>query len=274
MPEGDTIHNVALAMRPLVVGAPLAALHLPTGDVGLAEGTAGRAVEAHGKHLLISFAAPDAPLRMLRVHLGMNGEWHRYRVGERWRRSPRDTPHVALTAGDWVLVCFQPAQCVLYDRARDLARDPAFAGLGPDLLDPATALPEVLARARAPEHADRAVADVLLDQRVAAGIGNVYKSEVLFIERVDPFRALRELSDETLSRLYERAVALLSANVGGGPRVTAGSRAPFGQTSPGGLRHWVYRRAGRPCPRCRTPIRSAPQGPQVRMTYWCPRCQR
>lgn len=273
MPEGDTIHSVARAMRPLVVGAPIQALQLPTGDVPVAPETRGLAVEARGKHLFVTFGAPGETPRVLRVHLGMNGEWHRYRDGERWRKSPHDTPHLVLTTDRWVLVCFQPAQHALYTRAEDAARDRAVAALGPDLLGPDLDLDVVLARARAPAHAERAVADVLLDQRVAAGIGNVYKSEVLFIARVDPWSPVGALSDEALRALYRLAAELLAKNVGVGARVTAVERAPHGQPLHGGLRHWVYRRAGRPCPRCRTLIRSAPQGPQVRTTYWCPRCQ-
>ena len=107
---------------------------------------------------------------------------------------------------------------------------------------------------------------MLLDQRIASGIGNVYKSELLFIERVAPLAALRDTPDSVLSALYTRAHVLLRANLGGGPRVTRfeGGRAG---------RLWVYRRAGAPCLRCNTPIVGAPLGRSLRSTYWCPRCQ-
>jgi endonuclease-8 len=273
MPEGDTIHKVALALRPHVAGVPIRALRLPHGDVPMAAGTRGVAVKARGKHLIVTFGAPGAPPRVLRTHLGMNGSWHRYRPGERWRKSPSDTPHVAIHTDDWVLVCFQPAQCVLYQHPGDLERDPAIADLGPDLLGPGLDLDVVLARARVARNAARAVAEVLLDQRVAAGVGNVYKSEVLFLERVDPWAPVGAIPDLVIRAVYARAAALLAANVHDGARVTAPERAPFGHRLPPGLRHWVYRRAGHPCPRCRAPIAGRPQGPQVRMTYWCPSCQ-
>lgn len=260
MPEGDTIHKLASALAPRLVGRRLVrfrARHDPELDL------AGRLVEgvrAHGKHL---FVALDGGLE-LRSHLGMHGSWHRYAPGERWKRPERQASLVLATDED-VLVCFLAAEVELLRagslRARDVER-----GLGPDLAADGCDLDEVLLRARARVGGDTLVVDVLLDQRVAAGIGNVYKSEVLFLEEVAPRTPAAVLDDGVLRRLYERARELLRANLRGGPRVTRPQQDGAGEL-------WVYRRAGRPCHRCAAPIATQRLGRGRRSTYWCPRCQ-
>jgi endonuclease-8 len=161
-------------------------------------------------------------------------------------------------------VCFDAPRAELID-ARAEPLHPALAGLGPDLAagppDPAT----VLARMRAGERDESSVAEVLLDQAAVAGLGNAYRSEVLFVERVDPFAPVRDLPDEALVRLVATGSRLLRANLGGGPR----------STLPGGLGRglWVYGRASRPCRRCGSAIRSVLTGARPRRLYWCPSCQ-
>jgi endonuclease VIII len=274
VPEGDTLHRTADGLRPYLVGRPVTAAR--SGGPGAVPQTARlvgstvTAVEAIGKNLLIRF---DNGLE-LRTHLRMNGSWHRYRPGERWRRPPARARLVLEVPGA-VAVCFDAPVVELFEtRAEGLHA--ALARLGPDLLaeDFATAggAAEALRRLRDPARADRSIAEALLDQRSLAGIGNVYKSEILFIERVDPWARVRDLDDASVSRLIATARQLLVANADprrGPERVTTGGdRAAAGQPL------WVYGRAGRPCRRCGTLIGRRRQGRDLpRLTYWCPRCQ-
>jgi endonuclease-8 len=170
----------------------------------------------------------------------------------------------------WVFVCFNAKEIEV---AREMPRQ--LARLGPDLLAPAAGsdidgeLQSIVARARSRE---AALGEILLDQRVASGIGNVYKCESLFLEQLDPWRLAGTVDDATLARLFRRAQHLMSDNFAhGGWRVTTNRSA--GRTL-GRDRHWVYRRKGRPCYRCNTAIDSRLQGTQARMTYWCSECQR
>jgi endonuclease-8 len=273
MPEGDTLHRTADGLRPYLIGRPVTAARangpgaIP--QVQRLVGATVTEVEAIGKNLLIRF---DTGLE-LRTHLRMNGSWHRYRPGERWRR-PAARARLVLEVPGAVAVCFDaPVVELLEVRAERL--HPALAALGPDLLAPdfePTGAAEALRRLRDLARADRAIAQALLDQRALAGIGNVYKSEVLFIERVDPWAPVGKVPDEALTRLVATAHRLLVANAdrrGGPERVTTGrARAADGQPL------WVYGRAGRPCRRCGTLIASRRQGTELpRLTFWCPRCQ-
>ncbi|HVM18528.1 MAG TPA: zinc finger domain-containing protein, partial [Egibacteraceae bacterium] len=147
-----------------------------------------------------------------------------------------------------------------------LERDPSVAALGPDALDEETDLSE--AGRRLQQRGDWTIGEALLDQRVLAGVGNVYKSEVLFIHRVDPWTPVAEVPGEVRDQLLATAERLLKDNVRDG--AVARTTTPPG-TSTGRL--FVYGRARRPCARCATPIRRARQGEQARLTYWCPRCQ-
>jgi endonuclease-8 len=213
-----------------------------------------RSVEARGKHLLVRF--DDG--RVLHTHLQMSGSWHVSPSPGRWR-GPAHQVRALIEVPGAVAVCFRaPVVELLWER--DLARHPRLAALGPDLCAPHVDLDDVLARAaRLPAETEVGVA--LLDQRVASGIGNVYKSETLFARRVDPFAPLAALVPDARRALWATASELLRRNLDGGPRVTA----------PGGLA--VYGKAGRPCPRCGSPIRSRRQGESARTTYWCPGCQ-
>jgi endonuclease-8 len=197
----------------------------------------------------------------IRTHLRMNGSWHRYRPGERWRR-PAGRARLVIEVPGAVAVCFDaPVVELLEVRAESL--HPSLGQLGPDLLDPQFDADEALRRLRDPSRAGLTIGEALLDQRALAGIGNIWKNETLWTERVSPFARVGALDDETVARLIETARRLLLASVGATPGVVRGA----------GARN-VYGRTGRPCPRCRTPIASAQQGTEIpRTTYWCPTCQ-
>jgi endonuclease-8 len=214
-------------------------------------------VESQGKNLLIRFSNGLE----LRTHLRMNGSWHRYRPGERWRRA-EGRARVVLEVPGAVAVCFDAPVAELFEiRAEHL--HPSLSRLGPDLLDPAfddEHVAEAVRRLRDPGRAAMSVSEALLDQRALAGIGNIWRNETLFAERIDPFVAVADLDDATLERLVRRSRELLRASAAVAP-----GRGPMR----------VYGRAGRPCPRCGTMIRSGPtSGDLPRTTYWCPRCQR
>lgn len=268
MPEGDTIHKLANAMRPALEGCPVTTLQLgDRGDVALAAGTRVASVEALGKHLLIGLG--DA--WVLRTHLGMNGSWHRYRPGEPWRRSA-SSAGVVLGVSDAVFVCFGPRHAELFPRAA-LADHPLLTRLGPDLLGPHLDLDRVVARARAAASGSGAVGELLLDQSVACGLGNVYKSELLFIHSVHPWHPASVLSGDTLRGLYRDARALMRRNLGPGRRITTLLAPPGHRPRPKQSPTWVYRRARRPCLVCGAPVETGQLGEMARATYWCPRCQ-
>jgi endonuclease-8 len=258
VPEGDTLHRTAAGLAPHLVGRPVtAARALPGGaQVGRVIGATVEAVEAVGKNLLIRF---DNGLE-LRTHLRMNGSWHRYRPGERWRRSP-SRARLVLEVPGAVAVCFDAPVVELFE-TRAAAIHPTLRAVGPDLLDETWGVQdaaEARRRLRDPARAGMTISEALLDQRAVAGIGNIWRNETLFAERVDPFVPVRDLDDATLDRLIATARRLLRASAG---------------VAPGRAAMHVYRRTGRPCPRCGTRIRSAPiRAGLPRTTYWCPSCQ-
>jgi endonuclease-8 len=269
VPEGDTLFRTAAGLRPYLVGRTVTAARTGgPGAVPQVSRIVGReitAVEALGKNLLIRF---DNGLE-LRTHLRMNGSWHRYRPGERWRR-PAGRARLVLEVPGAVAVCFDaPVVELLEQRAEGL--HPSLGRLGPDLLAADFDADEALRRLRDPVRATMAIGEAIIDQRALAGVGNVYKSELLWIDGVSPFAPVAELDDATLRRLVETGRRLLLANSAArrGPErvTTAGDRG-----APGPL--YVYGRTGRPCRRCRTPIASAQQGTEIpRTTYLCPTCQ-
>jgi endonuclease-8 len=269
MPEGDTLARTAAGLRPYLNGRIVNAARAqgpgPVPQVHRLIGQRIDGVDAQGKNLLIRF---DGGLE-LRTHLRMHGSWHRYRPGERWRRPPARARLVLEVDGS-VAVCFDAPVVELFEQ-RTEALHPSLSRLGPDLAKPEFDASEALARLRHPERADTDIAVALLDQRVMAGIGNVYKSEILWIEQVSPFALVRDLDDATLDRLIATARRLMLENVDArrGPErvTTAGDRG-----APGPV--YVYGRGGRPCRRCSTPIASREQGQDLpRLTYWCPVCQ-
>ena len=263
MPEGDTIHTIARVMRPDLVGRALLEVELRQRAAPWGPGAVGTSCEAIGKHLVLGFDAPSSGPRTVRVHLGMKGSWHRYRPGENWHVGAHRR-RVVLRTAEWVFVCFDAKEV-------DSTRRPAVHHLGPDLLAPEPSFDVIVARARA-AGADLALGELLLAQTVACGIGNVYKCEALFLAGLDPWRPSGSLDDARLEALYRLAQALMQDNLerGGWRTTTRASPVP---TRPAEHRHFVYRRANRPCLRCGALVMSRLQGEQARMTYWCPRCQ-
>jgi endonuclease VIII len=273
MPEGDTLFRTAQVLRRALVGEEIRQARGRPGGAQLERLVGARvlSVVSRGKHLLIAL---DGGLT-LHSHLGMTGSWHRYAPGERWRR-PASGMVALLETDRQVAVCFDaPVVELLQDRA--LGLHPALAGLGPDLLDESFDLESALARLQDARRATLSIGEALLDQRAVAGLGNVYRSEILFIERVDPFSPVGALAKTRLLRLLQLGRELLRANTGGGDRVTMPDALGAVPGASAGLRRsaerWVYGRAGRPCRRCGTLIRSASLGQPPRRVYWCPSCQ-
>lgn len=260
MPEGDTIHKVAAAMAPELEGRKLRGGRLREVPGAPLAGRIVSDVGVHGKHLFIELDNAQ----VLRTHLGMTGSWHRYAPGERWQRPSRQAS-VVLETDDDVFVCFNASETVLM-RARGARHKDIAARLGPDLLGDAPDFNEILRRARV-KPATMIASDLMLDQTIASGIGNVYKSEVLFIHRVHPTTAVSELDDATILELFVTAARLLKSNLGGGARVTRFCNDGAGH-------RWVYNRAGKPCLECETPVVHTRTGRHQRGTWHCPRCQR
>lgn len=268
MPEGDTVHKLARALRSRLEGEPIAGLwRCEHGDAPVLAGARVREVAALGKHLLVALAPRNGgPDRVLHVHLGMNGRWRRVEPGARRAGGER----LRIETEQDGFACLRAPVVELLRRV-ELPGHPALARLGPDLLAGELELDVVVERARRRDAAT--AADLLLDQTVACGLGNVYKSELLFLERIAPRAAPRTLADERLRALYRRGRELLLANLGGWPRTTT-RPLPADEPWPAGApRLWVYERHGRPCLRCGSWLRVDRQGPLARPTYWCPRCQ-
>ena len=270
MPEGDTIYRIAEVMRRTLRDDEIVAARGRAGGAQLerVEGARVATVSTRGKHLLIGF---DNGLT-LHTHLQMDGTWHRYHTGERWRLSP-DEAVAVLETGSAVAVCFGAPTVELIE-TRALPLHPVLSKLGPDLLDPEADLDEALRRLHASHDP---IAEALLDQRIAAGIGNVYRSEVLYVCGQDPFAIAADLTDDRMTELLTTARDLLAANTRGGERVTISdaSGAPPDASSAGSRsrERWVYRRTGRPCRRCGAQVRSRDLGALPRRLYWCPGCQ-
>jgi len=269
VPEGDTIFRAARSLARWLEGRTITAARSQRLKVP-AERLVGQTVErveARAKHLLIRFSEGD----VLHTHMRMTGSWHLYAAGERWRK-PSWLARVVLEARDRVAVCFD-APVVELLAAGEEDRHPALAGLGPDVLVDPFDVGEVVRRARR-QSPGRAVGEVLLDQRVVSGIGNIYRCESLFLARLRPQAALSALDDDVLAALVVQASLLMRANLAPAQGFDRRFGPTGGPSGPGGPRGpWVYGRAGRPCYRCRTTIRTARLGDPVRDLWWCPACQ-
>lgn len=294
MPEGDTLFRIARALEP-VVGGRIVTFALPRAPHALHRFLGGnvKAIKARGKFLQIGLEARDGAPYTLVTHLRMNGLWHLYRAGERWRRGEsRAVVILGVERHDrvpLVAVCFEAPVVRLIAGDHDLEID----ALGPDLLGTTFDSAEALRRLRA--CGDLTLGEALLNQRALAGIGNVYKSELLFDQRLDPWKYVSSYEDATLEALLERAREVLLANVAdvkpGRPYdyvrtvaripiatpLGANSRAGRGCAAGKSIAPWtiaVYRRGGEPCYVCATPIARRLQGDAQRSTYWCPQCQK
>lgn len=252
MPEGDSIRHVAARLAPVLEGAALRSFEAPSlRGPRPALGPPIASVDAVGKHLVIGFG-DDVHVR---VHLGMTGSWHLYRADER-RRVPGRLVRLTVGTDEWSAVCIQ-APTVSSSRRADEGID----HLGPDLSDDTPDIDAALDRMARRCDGRVQTADALLDQRIACGVGNVFKSEICNACAVDPFVPVVELSSDRRRELLQTAHRFLVANRSPGPR----------RTVPGGLA--VYDRVSRGCRRCGGPVSSAPQGPDRRVTYWCTGCQ-
>ncbi len=265
MPEGDTIFRTAEVLRAALVGRRITAARTQprpglrrVPDLSRLIGAMVVTVEARGKHLLIGF---DNGLTV-RSHLRMSGSWHRYHPGEPWHRPLRQASAI-LETSESVAVAFNTPVVELLSES-DLRRSRALTMLGPDLLSSDFDVDEAMSRCR--ERDAEELGNVLLDQRAVAGIGNVYKSEVAFLEGLDLWAPVAAFEDSELINALRTARRLLQANFRGGARITTGSPVR-------GQALWVYGRAGRPCRRCGTQIQVRRQGDLARQTYWCSYCQ-
>jgi len=244
MPEGDALQRVARSLQVLVGERLEAVSPNPRGlETGVARAVNGRVlqrVEAVGKNLLLHF---DGGV-VVHSHLRTSGRW---RVRRRSVKEWRGAPWLVLRSSEWEATQWNGP-------VLELGRG-AVGRLGPDLLAPGTGLRDVVARLRGLDQS-RLVGDVLVDQRVVAGIGNMWLAEALWHVRVSPWSRLADVCDESLERALEWARGAMAASVAG--------RRP---------RRAVHRRAGRGCPRCGEPIRSSGLGGANRTAYWCPGCQ-
>lgn len=279
MPEGDTIAKVAVVLRRDLEGEVLTGCNIRA--LYNSERLAGSQVlqvETLGKHLLIHL---DCELQ-LRVHLGMHGSWHRYSHGAAWKRSSH-AARVVLETERLVLVCFNPAEVELIPTPqRRWHRQ--LGELGPDLLgEQEPDWDEILRRCGRYQTGHAYLGELLLDQRVAAGIGNVYKSELCFMGPLEddaftlserpysPWSAWTHVPLEDLRAIFQRARTLLQANLGGWYRTTRVDRRAEKAAPEGNL--YVYGLHGKACPRCGESIHRGFQGLQNRVTYWCGSCQ-
>jgi endonuclease-8 len=272
MPEGDTIFRAARTLHKFMAGHRVTrfdSVYPAVTRIAQDQPIVGRtidAVSARGKHLLFTFSGD----LVLRTHLRMNGSWHIYPAGARWQRPARDMRVLVCTA-DACAVGFNIPDAELIS-SRALARHRQLQSLGPDLLAEAFDRAEAIRRIR--ERGDAPIADVLLDQRVLAGIGNVFKSEILFLCALYPFAPVAMLTEQDLDRVIDVARQLLAANVLDRSQTL---NPAFGRRTTRSLdpnhKLWVYSRGGRPCRRCGSAIQSQKTGLDARLTYWCPVCQ-
>jgi endonuclease-8 len=275
VPEGDSIYRAARTLNKALAGHPVtrfetAYAHLDRVNVDTP--IAGRTVEkveSAGKHILMHFSGD----LILRTHMRMNGSWHIYRHGERWWRGPQ-AMRVRIDTADWVAVAFNVPVAEFVTPQQLATRSPV-AQLGPDLLGAAFDRDEAVRRIVASGH--RGIAMTLLDQRIVAGIGNIYKSEVLFLTGVHPEVASSAVPQPVLERMMDIARGLLGDNVveGSSPRLqTYRNLRQLNPASDHAESLWVYGRRGKPCRRCGTPIEMKKMGIEARSTYWCPSCQK
>jgi endonuclease VIII len=278
MPEGDTIYRAARALQKALGGkvvtgfeTGLAKLARVNDDAPLA-GRVVEKVESRGKWCLIFFSGD----LILVTHMLMSGSWHLYRTGERWRMR-RDRMRVVIRTEDWEAVGFN-VPVAEFHTARSLERSSQVPKLGPDVLSDEFTVEGGVARlaAYAAENPEAEIAAVLLNQRVLAGLGNVYKSEVAFAAGVNPFRVMKTITAREMEAMVDAAQRYMKANVADGKGegiVTYSGNRRTTRAMDREERLWVYRRQGQECRRCGAAVMMRKQGAQARSTYWCPECQ-
>ncbi len=262
MPEGDTIHRAARTLHAALAGRVITRFETVFPQLARVEMT-GRtieSVEAAGKNLLMHFSG-DAHLR---THMRMNGSWHLYRPGEKWRKRFFEM-RIIIETDAWVAVAFNVPVAEMHD-SRSLERQDDLLNIGPDFLGETFDWDEAKRRIRAKPDED--IADVLLNQRVVSGIGNEYKSELLFMTGISPFAKVRDLGDEQIDKILKTSRKVMQANIAkrSPARITTFSLDPSAS-------QYVYGRGGKPCRKCGTPVSYVKQGKDARGTYWCSKCQ-
>ena len=263
MPEGDTIHHAANRIRPVLAGRvpdEIATPHPRFGRDRWPERLAGRrveAVDAHGKNLFLRFEGGLT----IHSHLRMSGSWRVFDRGSEWHRSPRSA-WLRIRRGDREVLQFNgPVLELMTDSRTRLDR--RIAGLGPDILAPELDTAKVLRRLRE-DDPTRAIGDALLDQRLIAGIGTLWRAEGCFAAAIDPWRPAGEVSDEEVLAILGETRPRMQASA------VDGKQDCF---------KTIFGKAGRPCPRCleagvTSLIQVRGQGDDNRRTFWCPTCQR
>jgi endonuclease-8 len=258
VPEGDTVYRTAVHLNEALAGRPLTVcdIRVPKFAAVDLRGQVVDEVVSRGKHLLTRVGAAS-----IHTHLKMEGAWHIYRHGTKWRR-PAYQARIVLENTDWVTVGFDLGTVEVLERDSE---GEAVGHLGPDLLGPGWDADEALRRLTA--DGAREIDVALLDQRNLAGLGNVFANELCFLRGLHPERPVAEVPE--LAGVVDLAHRLITTNRDRSERTTTGDTRP-------GRRTFVYGRKGKPCLRCGTPIRSGSLGAtelSERVTYWCPRCQ-
>ena len=259
MPEGDTIYRVAARMKNYVDGRRVHAFTDRQNAINPANFIRQTLLrtEARGKHLLMHFEHGQ----VMHSHMDMTGAWHIYPNGQPWQK-PMQRCRLWFEFDRVQLVLFSPKFIEVFASER-LPRHPLLARLGPDLLSPAPDIEAACARLHA--HSTLPLGVALMNQQLVAGLGNVYKSELMFIERLDPFSPVGTLSPTRIAEILARGRTLMRRNLDGSPRRT--------RYTSKGPRLWVYNRHRQPCFVCGEPIARTLQGDAGRSTYWCRSCQ-
>ena len=252
MTNGEGIHRTVSALRTALAGKPMVRFDAPrlVGPTPQA-GRVLERIESHGKH--VETVWDDNVV--LHTHLRMTGSWHVYRQGEQWHK-PHHQMAVAIEVDGWVAVCFNAPTVETY-RTPDKRRHPGMGRLGPDLCQPATDLGGVVNLLLSYRDAAAPIGEVLLDQRVMSGVGNVHRCEVLWAQELSPFARVDALSEHDAVGIVNTAATMLRANLARSNRCTTA----------------VYGRNGQRCRRCGETIDSRPLGQHGRILYWCRGCQ-
>ncbi|MFC5863757.1 Fpg/Nei family DNA glycosylase [Acidicapsa dinghuensis] len=286
MPEGDTIFRTARTLSRALVGKTVTRFHSEYAQLASANdqhpftGQIITKVEARGKYLLMHFADPKDSTseragseRILATHMLMSGSWHIYRLGEPWQDS-RANMRILIETADFVAVGFRIPVARLHT-PQTLTRDKKIPQTERDVLSEDFDAKAAVERLQ--KHGREELGNALVRQDVLAGVGNVFKSEICFLERISPFRKVDTLTDTQIKKLVAAAQKLLAANVledSGDLVVTfSGKQRRTTHSADPGDSLWVYGRKGEPCRRCSTTIQRALQQPNARSTYWCPVCQ-